>query len=584
MGDLPQYQTGAGFETAIDLGVLETGASREIEVSVGGVGQKNTIFFTFEINLDLQIFFQKLFVDRYSEVSGYFSLADFDRTEIPVDEEVGIPQTGKGDGVLPAGKYYLLVGSSETKLPTTIRFLIEVSGGNPNWPPVLALASSGVSSAVWNLRASELWVDGDLQISLDGVDWQSGELSKILVRTGTQYFVRVDPAVGLTRDSGQSITGRIYSTTSQLSFFYSYAADPVPDPNPSAFSSVNNISRTAYATSSSAFSPSSFNIPVNVWLGFYEISSNGTVWTPVSPVSPDDVQVRIGGSDWISIGSIRSPIPSVAAGILDPIEIRHIQKSDFRAFTRSVINIGRANSFTSYSFVSQTTAPMEVPAGTVIYWANPSTIPERWLVMDGRSFSLSQYPMLQSLYPSGVLPNLLGSHFFWDNSLPLGTMGESTGGSANVSASALSSTVGASDLLLSSSGVNTSLPSGSHSHSVTSPSISLQDFSAPQILHDTNATSGTFLGHVLANDTFPGGKVTPFEWGELIPANHAHGLSGLNFSSISNHSHLVQISAGVTHSHGQTQSVSRLVGVNNNQQTVLRSFGLIPLVYGGVIS
>ncbi|WP_126146901.1 phage tail protein [Synechococcus elongatus] len=572
--------TGAGFESAIDIGLVQPGFVLPFEVEVGGVGNKNTIFFRFEIQQAAEVVFEKIRSDRYSEATSYFSIVGPNREELPIDESLGIANFN-GSTLLPPGEYFILAGGSEFKLPTRVEFVLEIGGGSPVWPDSMPLQMNGRSNAIWASGSAQIWVDGSLEISLDGVTWFTGSNSRLQVRSGTSYAIRLNPSIGITQNSGDVLTGRIYSSRDNSSFLYSITVDALPDPDPLAFPSINNREQTGLATAPSLFAPQSFNVPINLWLGFYETSPTGAVWTAV-PASPaSDVQVRINNGDWVDIRNTTSPTSAIVLNVGDSFQLRHIQKSTFNQFTRSIVRLGRAGNFSSYTFSSQTQPAMEVPPGTVVYWANPATIPERWLVLNGQSFSLAQYPMLAPLYPTGVLPSKIGTHFRWNTNSALGSTVASTSGTPSaVTASNIAVTVDSSVVSASSDGSRQSATTGLHTHTFNSTGQQIELITNNGLLHVTNGFPGSgAIGHFLSVED---AGVDDIPWGFTASSPHSHSFGPVIFETNPDHSHLVTVSTNFNHSHAQTSAIVAEIPVDNGQETKVRSLQLIPIVYGGL--
>ncbi|WP_338442352.1 hypothetical protein VZG28_05105 [Synechococcus elongatus IITB4] len=577
---MTQGRTGAGFESAIELGLLSRGLAYPFSVEVGGVGNRNTVFFRIQLEPDSELTFERVFVDRYSQVTSYFSIVGPDREEIPIDEVTGAVVLN-GSTLLPEGEYFILAGGSEFKLPTRIEFLVEVGGGSPIWPALMPLQMTGLSTATWGSGTSPIWVDGDLQISLNQIEWFSGALNKLQVRPGTDYSIRINPAVGLLAPQDSFLTGQIYADRSNSSFFYSITADALPDANPSAFSSLINREINGYATSTNLFVPTGFNVPANLWLSFYETSPNGGLWTPVAPSPDSDVQVQINGGAWISIRNLSAPDNSVVIGVGDVLGIRHIQKSTFLQFTRSIISIGRAEDFALYSFTTQSQPSMEVPAGSVVYWANPSTIPERWLILNGQSFSLVNFPMLAPLFPNGILPDVRGSHFRWNSNSNLRTLVESTSGNpSNILATNVNVVVESSVVSASSDATRQSATSGLHTHTFNPGGRQTNLTASTGILHLSSGSGFTgAVGHLSTSSFLDADSVA---WGPTGGSQHTHGYGLVAFEQNPDHSHLVSVATNLNHGHNPTASVTGEIAIDNGAETRVRSFRLIPIIYGGL--
>jgi len=47
-----------------------------------------------------------------------------------------------------------------------------------------------------------------------------------------------------------------------------------------------------------------------------------------------------------------------------------------------------------------------IPVGALILWTNSTPPNNRYLLANGASFSIVQYPALALIYPSGILPSI----------------------------------------------------------------------------------------------------------------------------------------------------------------------------------
>jgi len=47
-----------------------------------------------------------------------------------------------------------------------------------------------------------------------------------------------------------------------------------------------------------------------------------------------------------------------------------------------------------------------IPVGALILWTNSTPPNNRYLLAKGGAFSVLQYPLLATIYPTGILPNI----------------------------------------------------------------------------------------------------------------------------------------------------------------------------------